>query len=83
MSIKLKRETERLLQEEIQRGRFESLDDLIVDIVLEWRKKLHIPEASPVTRDKAVERALHSARTRAIPLEGISIKELLHEGHRL
>jgi hypothetical protein len=34
-------------------------------------------------RRKAVEEAPAFAKDKAIPLGGISIKELIHEGHRL
>src|SRR6266852_3088591 len=32
---------------------------------------------------QAVDRALEFAKHRAVPLKGISIKELIHEGHRM
>ena len=82
MAIRLKEETEKLVREEIERGHFDSVDDLIVRSVQAWRET-H-PEANLVEqRDAAVERALDFARHRAICLKGISVKELLHEGHRL
>lgn len=43
--IELKPETEQLVREEIQRGRFRSLDDLIVQSVNAWREKHHVPPA--------------------------------------
>jgi Arc/MetJ-type ribon-helix-helix transcriptional regulator len=89
MTIHLKSETEKLVREEIERGHFQSVDDLILRSVRAWQEKYaedaaRGSEASPAEHHRAaVERALEFARYRAIPLKGISVKELLHEGHRL
>ncbi len=84
MTINLKPETERLVQEEIQSGHFQSVDELIVETVPAWREKQHrSPASNELKRREAVDRALAFARNRAIPLDGVSIKELIHEGHRM
>jgi hypothetical protein len=43
MIIELKPETEQLVQEEIRRGHFHSVDELIVQTVHAWREKNQIP----------------------------------------
>jgi Arc/MetJ-type ribon-helix-helix transcriptional regulator len=84
MTINLKPETERLVQEEIQSGHFHSVDELIVKSVHAWREKQRQSRTSSAAqRDAAVDRAMDFARNRAIALGGVSIKELIHEGHRL
>ncbi len=83
MTINLKPETERLVQEEIHSGHFHSVDELIVEGVRAWREKHRPQTADAEQRLKAVERALAFARNKAISLGGVSIKELIHEGHRL
>ena len=83
MTIHLKPETQRLVQEEIQSGHFHSVDELIVEGVQAWREKNRPPTADAEQRRQAVERALAFARNRAISLGGVSIRELIHEGHRL
>ena len=83
MSIKLKPETERLVQEEVRSGHFHSADDLIVAGIHAWREKHSTRMSNPEERRKAVERALAFANNRAIPLCGVSIRDLIHEGHRL
>ena len=84
VTINLKPETERLVQEELESGHFHSVDELIVKSVHAWREKQRQSRTlSAAQRDAAVDRALAFARNRAIPLGGISIKELIHEGHRL
>jgi len=39
MTVELKPETERLVQEEIERGHFHTVDELIVQGVYAWREK--------------------------------------------
>lgn len=79
--IHLKSETERLLDEEISKRAFQSPDEVILAAIRVLRAQNQEPTVSE--RHKAVEWALDFARHKAIPLEGISIKELIHEGHRL
>jgi Arc/MetJ-type ribon-helix-helix transcriptional regulator len=84
MTISLKPETKRLVEEEIENGHFQSVDELIVKTVLAWREQQHQtgnPNAD--RRNEAVDRALAFAKNRAISLDGISIHELIHDGHRL
>ena len=83
MTINLKPDTERLVQEEIESGHFHSIDELIVEGVHAWRAKHDPRRLCGQERHQAVERALAFAKDRAIPLGGVSIKELIHEGHRL
>jgi Arc/MetJ-type ribon-helix-helix transcriptional regulator len=83
MTINVKPETEQLVQEEIRNGHFRSVDEIIVEGVQAWREKHRSNSIGAEQRRKAVEDALAFAKDRAIPLGGISIKELIHEGHRL
>jgi Arc/MetJ-type ribon-helix-helix transcriptional regulator len=41
VTVELKPETERLVQEELRNGHFHSVDDLIVASVHAWREKHH------------------------------------------
>ena len=83
MSIKLKPETERLVQEEVRSGHFHSADEVIVASIQAWREKHRARVSNPEQCRGAVERALAFAKNRAIPLGGVSIRDLIHEGHRL
>jgi Arc/MetJ-type ribon-helix-helix transcriptional regulator len=83
MTINVKPETEQLVQEEIRNGHFRSVDEIIVEGVQAWREKHRSKQIGSEQRRKAVEEALAFAKDKAIPLGGISIKELIHEGHRL
>ncbi len=83
MAIQIKPETEQLVQAEIQSGRFHSIDELIVEGVQAWREIHRAKQPAAGPRRQAVEQALAFARDRAIDLGGVSIKELIHEGHHL
>jgi putative addiction module CopG family antidote len=81
MPIQLSPETERLVEQEIASGRFQSVDEIIQQGLRarddeaeseRWRKHR---EAIEWTRDFASNRAL--------PLNGITIKELIEEGRRM
>jgi hypothetical protein len=82
MMIQLNPETEMLVQQELERGHFQSVDEMIVQGIRARREKPQ-PVLSEGQRRQAVERALDFARHKAVSLDGVSIKELLHEGHRV
>jgi len=50
MAIDLKPETERLVREEIQRGHFQSVDEIIVEGVTAWREKHPVEAAAAKPR---------------------------------
>ena len=81
--IHLKPETERLLEEEVRKGRFQSADEMIAKAIHALREQSKAVKTTDGERRRAVEWALDFARNRAISLGDISIKELIHEGHRL
>jgi hypothetical protein len=77
--IELKPETERLVHEELQSGRFSSADEIILQGIKTRREREYQP--GDARRHEAVNRALEFARHRAVALSDVSIKALLHEGH--
>lgn len=82
MNIQLNPETGRLVREELESGHFHSVDEIIVQGIRARRETTQTP-ANETLRREAVERALHFALHKVVPLNGASIRELLHEGHRL
>jgi Arc/MetJ-type ribon-helix-helix transcriptional regulator len=82
MMIQLNPETEILVQQELERGHFQSVDEMIVQGIRARREKSQ-PALSEAQRRQAVERALDFATHKPVSLDGVSIKELLHEGHRV
>ena len=82
MNVQLNPETEKLVREELQSGHFHSIDEIILQGI-RARREREQPQRNRAQRLQAVERALDFARHRAPSLDGISIKQLLHEGHRV
>ena len=82
MLIKLKPETEQLVQTEIQNGHFRSIDELIVQGVQALREKSSARSAS--TPNGTVAEAVARLRTlrKGVTLGGLKIEDLAHEGHR-
>jgi putative addiction module CopG family antidote len=79
MPIQLSPETERLVEQEIASGRFQSVDEIIRqgvcatdEEVERWRKHRN-----------AIARTREFMLNRAFPLNGITIKELIEEGRRM
>jgi Arc/MetJ-type ribon-helix-helix transcriptional regulator len=52
MTVELKPETERLVQEEIKSGHFHTVDDLIVQSVYAWREKHRVEQSVEVDPDR-------------------------------
>jgi len=70
MTVELKPETERLAQEEIQSGHFQSVDELIVQGVHALREKL---KPTPLTAAPRKPRKNLAAFLRESPLAGSEI----------
>jgi Arc/MetJ-type ribon-helix-helix transcriptional regulator len=83
MSIHLRPETERLVREELTNGNFRSVDELIVQSVRAWRESHARRQPSREQRLQAISRMREFAEQNRTSLDDISIKELLHEGHRV
>jgi Arc/MetJ-type ribon-helix-helix transcriptional regulator len=52
VTVELKPDTERLVQEELRRGHFHSVDELIVEGVNAWREKHQVESSTPKPRKK-------------------------------
>ena len=84
MTIRVKPETGRLVQEEIQSGHFQSVDDLIVQLVRAWREKFQgegAAPASPEARRFAAERIRELRKGVRLERNGLSFREYAHLGH--
>ena len=81
MPIHLKPETERLVEQEIASGRFQSVDEIIQQGIGKLEAEA---EAERWKKHReAIERMLDFAKNKALPLNGITIKELIEEGRRM
>ncbi|PYP87864.1 MAG: hypothetical protein DMG65_16295 [Candidatus Angelobacter sp. Gp1-AA117] len=83
MQIKLSSETERLVQEEIKRGHFQSVDELIVQGLQALRER-DSAEPTHIGKNGSPADAVAHLRVlrNGISLKGLKIKDLVHEGHR-
>ena len=82
--IHLKPETERLLEEEVRKGRFQSADEIITKAICALREQARTEPAEDTERRRqAVQDALEFAEKHHFTLgEGVRIKDLLHESHK-
>ncbi|HWG18886.1 MAG TPA: hypothetical protein VG225_00050 [Terracidiphilus sp.] len=81
MSIQLSPETERMVAEEIARGRFQSVDEIIQQGI---RARDSESEAERWRKHReAIARTVDFTGKNPLVLEGISFRELIEEGRRL
>ena len=81
MTIHLSPETEKLVEQEIASGRFHSVDEIIQRGIKTREDEAEAEKWQQ--HNEAVSRILDYAQNHALPLEGITIKQLLEEGRRM
>jgi len=85
MNIKLTPEQEQIIHEELKSGRFRTVEEVIGEAFQVLRAKEQSSEsAAPNSAQReAVREMLAFVEKNHIRLDGVSVKELIHEGHRL
>ena len=83
MTIRIRPETEQHVREALQAGNFGSVDELIVQSVRAWREKYGSKQLTREQRRQAIARMKDFAEKNPTSLGDISIKDLIHEGHRV
>ena len=84
MAVTLNPEQERIVNEELRSGQYRSAEEVIWQALAALREKARRHAAMPgEERRRAVQDMLEFAERNRTPLQDISIKELIHEGHRL
>ena len=85
MNVKLTPEQERIVKAELNAGRFHSVEQVIGKALQALREKQNASasEASGEAQKRAVDDMLAFIEKHRARLDGISVKELIHEGHRL
>ena len=85
MNIHLTPEQERIVNDELKSGHFRSAEEVIAEALVALREKEHSTPASDShgQGDIAVREMLNFVEKNRTPLQGISVKQLIHEGHRL
>jgi hypothetical protein len=79
MTINLKPETERLVEQELQNGHFGSVDEMIVEGVQARREGKPLSSAHRKTPAEAVAHIRQLRRGNRLPA-GVTIKDLINEG---
>jgi putative addiction module CopG family antidote len=85
MNINLTPEQEKIVNDELKSGHFQSAEEVIGEAlqVLHTREQSSAGVTSNGAQRAAVREMLAFAEKNRVRLEGVSVKELIHEGHRL
>jgi Arc/MetJ-type ribon-helix-helix transcriptional regulator len=86
MTIHLTPEQEKIVKEELESGHFRTAEELISQALRALRASA--PSSSGASADngsrrEAVREMMSFVEKNRTSLQGISVKELIHEGHRL
>ncbi len=85
MKIDLTPEQERIVEDELKSGHFRTAEEVIGEAlqVLRHRGKSEATSTPDGAQGEAVREMLEFVEKNRVRLEGVSVKELIHEGHRL
>lgn len=85
MNINLTPEQEEIVNDELKSGHFRSAEEVIGEALVAFRERERsAPSADDnVHGDDAVREMLDFVEKNRTRLQGISVKQLIHEGHRL
>jgi putative addiction module CopG family antidote len=84
-NIKLNPEQEKTIKDELQSGHFRNVEEVIAEALQALREKERLPSASRRNGEQrdAVREMLAFVEKNHARLDAVSVKELIHEGHRL
>jgi len=83
VNINLTPEQERILQDELKSGHFRSAEEVIGKALEVLKEKEESAASFNGAQSEAVREMLAFVAENHVRLEGISVIELIHEGHRL
>jgi len=85
MNINLTPDLERIVNDELRSGHFRSPEEVIAKALAALREKegLAVAGDSNGGSESAVREMLNFVAENRTPLQGISVKQLIREGHRL
>jgi Arc/MetJ-type ribon-helix-helix transcriptional regulator len=85
MNINLTPEQERIVSDELKSGHFRSAEEVIAEalVALRERERSSLAGDSKGRHDDAVREMLDFVERNRTPLQDISVKQLIREGHRL
>lgn len=85
MHINLTPEQERIVNDELRSGHFRSAEEVIAKALVILREKERSSTAGDSNghQESAVREMLKFVEENRTSLQGVSVKQLIHEGHRL
>jgi putative addiction module CopG family antidote len=83
MDVHLTPEQEQIIKNELKAGRFHSVEEVIGEALQTLRNKEKSAAISNGAQREAVKEMLEFAKANGVRIEGVSVKQLIHEGHRL
>lgn len=83
MEIYLTPEQEEIVKKELKSGRFRTAAEVIGEALQVLREKEQPAKPRNGAQGEAVREMLDFVEKNRVRLEGVTIKELIHEGHRL
>jgi Arc/MetJ-type ribon-helix-helix transcriptional regulator len=85
MNIKLSPEQEKIIRDELQSGHFRNVEEVIAEALQALREKERSQSAAGPNGQQrdAVREMLAFVEKNRTRLDGVSVKQLIHEGHRL
>jgi putative addiction module CopG family antidote len=82
MNINLTPEQEKIVKDKLKSGRFRTVEE-VIDEALQVLREREQPATANGAQREAVREMLAFVEKNRARLEGVSVKELIHEGHRL
>jgi len=85
MNIKLTPEQEKIVKDELESGRFRTVEEIVGEALHALREKEQSSGGSTGNgaQREAVRDMLDFVEKHRVRLDGVSVKELIHEGRRL
>ncbi|HYT22509.1 MAG TPA: hypothetical protein VEW05_20045 [Candidatus Polarisedimenticolia bacterium] len=83
MNINLTPEQEKIVKEELRSGHFHSVEEVIGEALQGLSEKERSRSTANGAQREAVREMLAFVERNRVRLEGVTVKELIHEGHRL
>ena len=85
MNINLTPEQEQIVNDELKSGHFRSAEEVIAKALVALREKVRssLADDNNGHHDDAGREMLNFVEKNRTPLQGISVKQLIHEGHHL
>ena len=85
MNINLTPEQEKIVKDELKSGNFRTAEDVIAQALQALREKERPSNAGAANGNQrqAVQEMLAFVEKNRVRLDGLSVRDLIHEGHRL